>query len=59
MKPDSAETAQLLAEQQKIIQQQHLEIEYLKERLELLLSQVYGKKSERQPLELQDQLSYL
>jgi len=59
MKPDSAETAQLLAEQQKVIQQQQLEIEYLKERIELLLSQVYGKKSEKRPLELQDQLSYL
>ena len=39
--------------------QQSLEIEYLKERIELLVAQFYGKKSEKQPLELPDQLSYL
>lgn len=39
--------------------QQGLEIEYLKERIDLLLFRIYGKKSERRPLELPDQLSYL
>jgi transposase len=39
--------------------QQSLEIEYLKERIDLLLAQVYGKKSEKHPLELPDQISYL
>lgn len=41
-------------------QQQSLKIEYLEERIELLLAQIYGKKSEKRPaLELPDQLSYL
>ena len=39
--------------------QQSLKIEYLEERIELLLAQIYGKKSEKQPLELPDQISYL
>ncbi len=36
-----------------------LEIEYLKERIDLLLAQIYGKKSEKQPLEFPDQISYM
>ncbi len=47
-------------EQQKIIQKQHLEIEYLNERIDLLLAQIYGKRSERKiVLEDPDQLSYM
>lgn len=55
------------AEYQQIIRQlseenktQSQEIEYLKERVDLLLMQLYGKKSERRPIfEIPGQMSYL
>jgi len=37
----------------------NLTIEYLQERIDLLLAQLYGKKSEKQPFELVGQISYL
>ena len=46
---------QLLAENQKLSQ----EVDYLKERIQLLLAQIYGKKSEKMPLPSVDQLSFL
>lgn len=52
--------------QQKIIQRlveenqrQSQEIDYLKERIELLVSHIYGKKSERRLPDIPDQISYL
>ncbi len=39
--------------------QQSLEIGYLKERIELLLSRIYGKKSEKRPFELEGQISFM
>lgn len=54
--PDTEELIQRLIEENH---QQSLEIEYLKERIELLAAQLYGKKSEKKPLELEGQISYL
>ena len=46
---------ELLEANQKL----NLENEYLKERVQLLLAQLYGKKSEKMPLPSVDQLSFL
>lgn len=62
------EASLILAEQQQTIQKlseenkkQSLEIDYLKERLDLLLAQLYGKKSEKSTKhpDIPGQLSYL
>lgn len=45
---------------QQIVRQQNQEIDYLKERVDLLIAQLYGKKSEKHPsIPHPDQLSYL
>jgi transposase len=68
MNTDIKEAHQKLTEQQKINQQlseenkqNRHEIDYLKERIDLLLAQLYGKKSEqlKAEFELSGQLSYL
>ena len=43
----------------EVNQKLSLENEYLKERVQLLLAQLYGKKSEKMPLHSADQLSFL
>ncbi len=68
MKTDTNESNNKLTEQQKIIQQlseeneqNRQEIDYLKERVNLLLAHIYSQKSERRKTELDipGQMSYL
>jgi len=43
----------------EVNQELTLKVEYLEERVQLLLAQLYGKKSEKMPLSSADQLSFL
>jgi transposase len=59
MKTDTSDNAIQPLTDQEIIHRQSQEIEYLKERVNLLLAQIYGKKSEKYSIPDPNQLSFL